>query len=418
MELSKFGKKMTERSGILTLMDDLGKALNDGTNMIMMGGGNPAHIPAVGSIWRSRMHEILDKDDEFERVIGNYDAPQGKKEFIDALVVFFNREYGWNITAANIAITNGSQNSFFFLFNILGGEYDGGVSRKILFPLCPEYIGYVDQGINHGLFVSRKPKIEIIDEHTFKYHIDFDDFTIGDDIAAICISRPTNPTGNVITDSELAHLSDMARAKGIPLIIDNAYGHPFPGVLFEPATLHWDKHIILSMSLSKLGLPSTRTGIMIANEEIVAAIASINAIVNLANGTIGQAILEPYIRTGEIKNIVRDTIFPFYRARATNIERVIRRELDGLPYYLHKIEGAFFVWLWFKGLPITCLQLYERLKKKGLLVVPGHYFFDALAEQWDHTDECIRMNYAMDEAMTARGIAILGEELRMIYRMG
>lgn len=416
MDLSLFGKKMTERSGILTLMDDLGKALSSGSDMIMMGGGNPAHIPAVESVWRSRMHEMLDNDDEFERVIGNYDTPQGKKEFIDALVLFFNREYGWGLTAANIAVTNGSQNSFFFLFNILGGEYENGVRKQILFPLCPEYIGYVDQGINHGLFTSRRPAIEIIDEHTFKYHIDFNGFTIGDDIAAVCISRPTNPTGNVITDAELSRLSAMTRNKGISLIIDNAYGHPFPGVLFEPATLTWDDHIILSMSLSKLGLPSTRTGIIIAREDIVSAITSINAIVNLANGNIGQTILEPFLRDGSITTLVRDTIFPFYRARASAIETVIRSELDGLPYYLHRIEGAFFVWLWFKGLPISCLELYERLKHKDLLVVPGHYFFDALDEPWDHAHECIRMNYAMDESSTARGIAILGEELRRLYR--
>lgn len=37
----------------------------------------------------------------------------------------------------------------------------------------------------------------------FKYHVDFEHLTIGDDIGAICVSRPTNPTGNVITDDEV-----------------------------------------------------------------------------------------------------------------------------------------------------------------------------------------------------------------------
>ena len=45
-------------------------------------------------------------------------------------------------------------------------------------------------------------------------------------IGAICCSRPTNPTGNVLTDGEMARLDTLAQEHGIPLIIDNAYGIP------------------------------------------------------------------------------------------------------------------------------------------------------------------------------------------------
>lgn len=48
----------------------------------------------------------------------------------------------------------------------------------------------------------------------------------------ICVSRPTNPTGNVITDEELLKLDALANQHGIPLVIDNAYGVPFPGIIF------------------------------------------------------------------------------------------------------------------------------------------------------------------------------------------
>ncbi len=43
----------------------------------------------------------------------------------------------------------------------------------------------------------------------------------------ICVSRPTNPTGNVITDEELIKLDALANQHGVPLVIDNAYGVPF-----------------------------------------------------------------------------------------------------------------------------------------------------------------------------------------------
>ena len=56
---------------------------------------------------------------------------------------------------------------------------------------------------------------------------------------------------------------------GIPLIIDGAYGLPFPNILFSEARPHWNENTILVLSLSKLGLPGVRTGIVVAREEIV-----------------------------------------------------------------------------------------------------------------------------------------------------
>lgn len=56
-------------------------------------------------------------------------------------------------------------------------------------------------------------------------------------IGAICCSRPTNPTGNVLTDGEMTHLKQLAKKHGIPLIIDNAYDAPFPNIIHTSTTL-------------------------------------------------------------------------------------------------------------------------------------------------------------------------------------
>ncbi|WP_431197491.1 aminotransferase class I/II-fold pyridoxal phosphate-dependent enzyme, partial [Streptococcus pneumoniae] len=70
----------------------------------------------------------------------------------------------------------------------------------------------------------------------------------------MCCSRPTNPTGNVLTDGEMTHLKQLAKKHGIPLIIDNAYGAPFPSIIHTSTTLEWDDETILCFSLSKIGL--------------------------------------------------------------------------------------------------------------------------------------------------------------------
>jgi len=57
-------------------------------------------------------------------------------------------------------------------------------------------------------------------------------------------------------------------------------------------------------------------------------------------------------------------------------------------------------------------ELYQRLKRKGLLVVPGKYFFPGQAVATDHAESCVRMNYVQSEADLEKGIRILARELR------
>ncbi len=61
------------------------------------------------------------------------------------------------------------------------------------------------------------------------------------------------------------------------------------------------------------------------------------------------------------------------------------------------------------------MELYNRLKARGVLIVPGEYFFFGLEEDWDHAHQCLRMNYVQDEAKMRAGIAIISEEVAKAY---
>ena len=406
MHLSDFGRRFTRRTGILELMADLGSATETTGPMYMLGGGNPAHIPEVNALWRERMESILANADEYERMIGNYDAPHGRQGFRRAVATLLRRELGWEVTEHHIAVTNGSQTAFFILFNALAGTSDGR-NRKILFPVIPEYIGYADQMIQESCFVGARPTIEDLGENEFKYRIDFDALDIPEDAAAICVSRPTNPTGNVVTDQEIERLDLLAKQRDIPLLIDNAYGVPFPGMIYTDAKPMWNENIVLAMSLSKIGLPAVRTGIVVARPELIDALAGANAILSLANGSLGQVLLQPLFESGEILTVSRDTIGPFYRSKSQKAQRWIHDLFRGrVDYAIHTSEGALFLWLWFKSLKGTTEDLYRRLKERQTIVVPGRYFFFGLSDPWDHRDECIRLNFAMPDDEVYEGLRI------------
>jgi valine--pyruvate aminotransferase len=284
-----------------------------------------------------------------------------------------------------------------------------------LLPIVPEYIGYADQGLSDGLFIAHAPRIEERDDGYFKYRIDLDSLTISPDVGAVCVSRPTNPTGNVITDAELGRLDELALEAGVPLIVDNAYGLPFPGIVFVDATPHWHDNVILCMSLSKLGLPGARTGIVIAREDIIDDLMRMTAVMSLAVGSVGPVLTEDIVESGEILEWSRRYITPYYRAKAEFACGELRRELAGLPHFIHVPEGAFFLWVWLPGLPITSAELYERLKRNDVLVLSGHYFFPGFEADWRHRHECLRISFAQSERVVAEGMRAIADEVRRAF---
>ena len=417
MSYSNFGNKFTRPNGITQLMEDLGKAnSSNNPDIIMLGGGNPALIPEANEIFVSELQKLISST-KIDQMIGLYDGPQGNDDFRIALSEKLNDEYNWGLGSENISLSNGSQANFFSLFNMFAGEMPDGSKKKILFPLAPEYVGYADQGLSEDMFVSIKPEIELIDTEScpdnpgskqFKYIIDFEALenllANDDDIGALCVSRPTNPTGNVITDDELQNLDVLAKQYDIPLIIDNAYGDPFPGCIYTDATLMWNSNIILCMSLSKLGLPGLRTGIVIANKDIIQAMGRINGSMILAPNSVGPTLMTRMIKDKELLKLCRNVIEPFYRDKAKTAIRLFDEVFADMPVYLHKLEGAFFMWLWFKDSKIRSETLYQHLKEKDVYIIPGHNFFINIDDNWPHKHQCIRINYAKDEATLRKGL--------------
>lgn len=414
--LSRFGQKLCTDAGIVTLMDDMGDALRVNPDMIFMGGGNPARIPAMEQTFEAALRDTLNNPREAHELLGVYQPPQGDAQVLDAIAALLNVEYGWEISRDNIALSNGSQSAFFVLFNLFAGEYPDGSKKKIQLPLTPEYLGYSDLGISDDFFTATRPSIEMLPDGFFKYHVDFDQLKITPETGALCVSRPTNPTGNVISDEELTQLDELARIHQVPFIVDGAYGTPFPNILFVDAQPHWNANTILVLSLSKLGLPGARTGIVIADPAIIQAFAKANTILSLATGNFGPAIARHLLQDGKILQLSRTLVAPFYRARMEQAVAVFKASLGDLPCFIHKPEGAIFLWLWFKGLPVSSETLYQRLKIRGVLVVSGHHFFPGLAGEWQHRDECIRVTYCQDPGVIAQGAAIIADEVRRIYQ--
>lgn len=412
---STIGQRLSGPCGIQELMDDLGEALSVVPDMRMLGGGQPAAIPEVQVLWRQRMQAMLD-DGSLDKTLLNYDPPGGNPQFREIFAAFLKRECGWDVTRDNIAVMPSSQSAFFLLFNLLAGETPEG-KKRILFPLLPDYIGYANQALTEGQFTAVRPIITHQGPHEFKYHVDFDSLKITPDITAMCVSCPTNPTGNVLTEAEFNQLRDLAHHHGIPLMIDNAYGHPFPDVIHGSFRPNWEPGMIFSISLSKVGLPGVRTSIVVADAPIVKALSNMNAIVSLANGNLGQALLAPLLLDDTLPRLGCEVIRPFYKERSDVAKALLGNHLGThVPWALHAQEGAFFLWLWLQDLPIPAAELYRRLKARKVLVIPGHYFAFGLEEDWKHPHECLRLTYSQPAHIVQEALEILADEVKNLWK--
>ena len=412
MKFSDFGERFNRFSGTTLLMDDLNTGLLQ-KDVVMLGGGNPAAIPKVVEQLEDTLAKLL-YTGELTRALINYDGPQGNRVFLDTLAEYFNEHYQWGISHKNISLTHGSQSAFFIIFNSLAGA-TASKRQHVLLPITPEYIGYGDVGVEDDLFVSHEPSIEILSDGLFKYHPDFDALDINEQTGLICLSRPTNPSGNVLTDEECRKLDRMAQNNNVPLLLDNAYGTPFPHIIFNEVTPFWNNNTIVCLSLSKLGLPGVRTGIVIANEDVIQQLSNMTAITSLAPGGAGPVIVNELIRSRQLTALCDDVIRPFYQARSKLALKWLQQAVNDSRMHIHIPEGAIFLWIWFEGLPITTSELYEELKKNGLLIVPGRYFFPGQPAAGDHAESCIRMNYVQDEQDLQKGIEILASTLKKIW---
>jgi valine--pyruvate aminotransferase len=398
-------------------MQDLTIAAPPGGQLYPMGGGNPAHIPEVEDALRQIASEVVDDTKRFTQMVGDYDAPQGHERFRAALAERLSGLFNQPLSASNIAITNGSQASFEILFNAFAGAFSDGSWRHIELPITPEYVGYNDMGRQARPILRSTPaRIDLIGDQQFKYGIDLDRFELNVRTSgAVCLSRPTNPSGNVVRDAELTHVAQQCAVTEVPLIIDGAYGLPFPGMIYTQATPFWDDNTILCLSLSKLGLPGVRTGIIVAATQVTELIRNANAINGLAPTRVGPELVLPLLSNHRLDELCETVIRPHYLSKQSLALNTLLEAAKGLPIRVHRADGAMFLWVWFENLPGGTQKLYELAAAEGVVTVAGHHFFQGLTRQWQHANECLRVNYAGDPNTVETGIKRLITLARRLY---
>lgn len=418
LSLSKIGAQMSQLTGVRAIMKDIIETLHSENEQkfVNLSAGNPLILPEVEQLWRNYTAELL-ASSEYGEVVCRYGSSQGYEPLIEAIARDFNQRYGLNLTERHILITPGSQSLYFFAANVFGGYTRSGELKKVVLPISPEYTGYGGVSLVPESVVSFQPSLDINEEkHRFKYRPNFKQLKINQDTGCVIFSRPSNPTGNVLSDQEVKTIADLAAIYNVPVLVDSAYATPFPALNFTPMNPIFGGNIIHCLSLSKAGLPGERLGVAIAEPTLIQVLQSFQTNACIHSSRYGQAIAARAISSGKLAHISATIINPFYQHKFNLLEATFDAEMSSnLPWFLHNVEGAIFAWLWLKDLPITDWELYQKLKKVGVIVVPGSSFFPGLKDNWKHKQECLRISLTASDDEITTAIKRIAKVVEKVY---
>ncbi|MFD4369967.1 aminotransferase class I/II-fold pyridoxal phosphate-dependent enzyme [Rhodococcus sp. NPDC058521] len=414
MRLSDHGETMSAVSGIRRILADIASATGPNSmGWLNLGAGNPAQIPGVLRMWMDLTHNAVDSD--FATLSAAYGPSRGTDTLVEAITEYFASRYGWPISPENVLVGPGAQLLAFAATTVFTGR-TGGEQRSLVLPSMPDYTGYHGLRLEAEGVVGIPPRIVALSNNRFRYEVDVAAVRKQRSMGAMLLSNPRNPTGGSLTQYELDALIAVAEEREVPLIVDNAYGAPFPGVAGTDVVPAWNSQVVNCFTFSKAGIPGERVGFVIGSAEIIAPMSSFVSNTVLHASQLIQSTTATALRDRHLDRVVDLELRPHYLHKRAFAEQILRDVLgDEFTWYLHVSDGGMFCWLWIDEQWFRCSALYDILKLLKVCIVPGDSFFimDAVTpELGRHAEQCVRLSLSADTHTISAGVSRIGEALR------
>ena len=200
-----------------------------------------------------------------------YTAAAGIPELRDAICARYKGQYGVDITAAEVLLTNGGKQALFNAALALFNDGDEVITHAPYWPTIPEQVK----------LVGAKPVIvQTRAEEGFALHPDELIAAITPKTKAIIVNSPCNPTGGLVDEAALTPIVDAAARRGIWVIVDLCYEqliyekvpHNLVKVLFDR---HRDRTVIAGSASKSYAMTGWRCGWTIAPKELTSAFNTI-----------------------------------------------------------------------------------------------------------------------------------------------
>ncbi len=257
------------------------KALKaSGRDIISFSIGVPNFLP--GEHVYAAARDALAKDS------GQYGSNRGPDALLDAFLQHLERNGLPGYARKNIVVGMGAK---FVLFNAMYAMLDEG--DEIVIP-TPYWTSYAD--IAH-ILGAKVTLLNCGPEQNYKVTPEQIDAAVGPNTKVFMFNNPSNPTGMVYTETEVAAIAKVLARKDCWILSDDIYNQMiFDGLTlkhlinFEPSLR--DRTLILDSLSKTYGMPGWRVGFMAGPAELASALVALNSnhLTNVPEVTVAAAI--------------------------------------------------------------------------------------------------------------------------------
>ncbi len=328
-----------------------------------------------------------------------YTQVPGLPELREAVAGYFRATTGAEAHAVNTIVTNGGKQALYNLFQCLLDPGD-----EVLIP-TPYWVSYPAMvALAEGVSVP----VPSTSEAGFKITPADLEAVLTPKSRLLIMNSPSNPTGAVYSAAELDALMEFALAKGLFVIADEIYDQ----LVYAPATHAslapwWAKapeQVAVVNGLSKsFSMTGWRVGYCLAHEALVKAMNTIQGQSTSCINVIAQkaaiaALTGPMDQLADMRTVFknrRDLLLD----RLASWGGVTCPAPDGA-FYAFPDVSAFYD----KDRPDSAALCAWLLEHAGVATVPGAAFGE---------ERCLRLSYAMDDAVLEDALEKLAAALRV-----
>ena len=280
------------------------------------------------------------------------------------------RSLPWEVDAAQVLITTGSQQALDLIAKILIDKdsrvlvetptYLGAL--QAFTPMQPEFVSIASdaQGID---IADLSAKVAAGSAPRFLY----------------VLPNFQNPTGNSMSEARRAALSSAAAKLDLPIVEDNPYGDLwFDAPPPLPLTARNPEGCIYMGSFSKTLAPGLRLGFLVAPKALYPKLLQAKQAADLHTPSFNQRMVYEVLKDGFLDGHV-PTIRALYKSQRDAMLAALDMHLTGSGVQWNAPDGGMFLWL---RLPpgMNAVELLAQAVERNVAYVPGAAFYSAQPE--------------------------------------
>ncbi|MBL7183202.1 MAG: pyridoxal phosphate-dependent aminotransferase [Anaerolineae bacterium] len=288
----------------------------------------------------------------------HYTYSLGNLQLREAICKHYFERYNVSVFPDQIVITSGTSPAMFLLFSALLEKDDEVIVSDPHYACYPNFIRFVE-----GIPVA----VPVYEEDGFQYRPEAIKEKITNRTKAIFINSPSNPTGNLLSESRMKAIAEFS-----PYIISDEIYHGLVYEGKEHSILEFTDHAFVLNGFSKLyAMTGLRLGYLIAPQPFIRPIQKMqqNFFIS-ANSVVQIAGIAALAKAGE--DVAR--MKSIYNERRQYIVKRLKELGFGITV---EPTGAFYVFANAKHISKDSYKLaFDILEKAHVGVTPGIDFGD------------------------------------------